>query len=247
MRNFYRQLRDGYFTNLDIMNYIQHHQIVRWVKPGNHVLDVCCGRGLVLPLLRYHAKKIGSYTGVDIEPKNAIFLRCRVTDGKSVDYRSYYPFPVFFVHSNVAKMSTKIDNRFDFIIYTSSIEHMHKDMGQASLYECRKLSNEGTILYLTCPNTPENQDGYDTQYKAHVYEWKRSELLKSLRSAGFEIVTEYGLMITKKILKSEGERLGILPLIERLEKFIPNQWLLPVLAPMFPKQSKEIGIVARAS
>jgi hypothetical protein len=134
---------------------------------------------------------------------------------------------------------------FEIIVYTAAIEHMHYDVGLQSLYECAKLAVPGGILFLTGPNTPEDQSGYDTQYKAHVYEWKRSELMDGLNKTGWDILTEWGLVIDRKSLKDAGEKLGILPIIERLEKFIPKEWLLPVLALMFPKESKEIGFIAR--
>jgi len=246
MRNFYRQLGDGFFSVLDTMNYIQHQQIVRWCKKGNHVLDVCCGRGLLLPMMRYERKDIGSYTGVDIRPKNAIWRFKRVTDGKPIK-EGYYPFPTTFIESNVGEMADKLlPKRFDVIVYTSSIEHMQKETGQASLVECRKVSKPGTILILTCPNTPEDQDGYNTQYAAHVYEWKRSELLDGLKEAGFQVITEWGILIDRKTLESEGERLGLKPLIDRISKFVPSEWLLPVFAPMFPHQAKEIAFLAKA-
>lgn len=246
MRNFYRQFGDGFFSVLDVMNYIQHHQIAKWCRKGQQVLDVCCGRGLLLPLLRYLAKDIGGYTGVDIEPRNAIWRTQRVTDGKPIT-KDYYPFPTRFVESNVAEMASKLlPRRFDVIVYTSAIEHMHKDVGMQSLYECRKVANPGAMLYLTCPNTPEDKDGYDTQYRAHVYEWKRSELLEGLAAAGFQVIREYGLLITYQTLREEGERLGLLPLIERIETVVPREWLLPIFAPMFPKQSKEIALIAKA-
>ena len=50
-RNFYMQFRDGFFSNLDVMNYIQHHAVALMAKKGMNVVDVCCGRSLVLPLL----------------------------------------------------------------------------------------------------------------------------------------------------------------------------------------------------
>src|SRR5262245_28038384 len=80
MRNFYRQFNDGFFSRLDVFNYASHHWIAKHAH--GHVLDVCCGRGLVLPLLRYHGKGIESYTGLDIEPANAEWQYKRVTDGK---------------------------------------------------------------------------------------------------------------------------------------------------------------------
>ena len=75
MRNFYMQFRDGFFTNLDVMNYIQHLAAAHMAKKGMNVLDVCCGRSLMLPLLRYYAKDIASYTGVDISKANISALK----------------------------------------------------------------------------------------------------------------------------------------------------------------------------
>jgi len=245
MRNFYRQLGDGFFSVLDVMNYIQHHQVVKWCKPGNHVLDVCCGRGLLLPMLRYQRKDIGGYTGVDIAPGNTTYRKKRVTDGKPIE-DDYYPFPVRFVESNVAEMSSKLDRLFDVIVYTSSIEHMHKDMGQQSLHECRSVAKAGTIMILTCPNTPEGQNGYDTQYRAHVYEWKRSELIAGLDLAGWEVVTEYGLLHNKTDLENELDAVGMGNVFRRVSKFVPSEWLIPVFSPMFPRSAKEIGFVCRA-
>ena len=43
MRNFYLQFRDGYFTSLDVMNYIQHFKAIKMMKKDDVVLDVCCG------------------------------------------------------------------------------------------------------------------------------------------------------------------------------------------------------------
>ena len=41
MRNFYLQFRDGFFTNLDVMNYIQHFAAAQMAKKGGNVVDVC--------------------------------------------------------------------------------------------------------------------------------------------------------------------------------------------------------------
>lgn len=235
MRNFYKQLADGYFDTLDIMNYIQHHFIVN-ISKGD-ILDMCCGRGLLLPMLRYYNKRVTSYTGVDIEPKNAQFMSKRVTNDKPIE-QDYYPFKLNFIRCNVAHMSDLLTTQYDTIVYTSSIEHMHKDAGQQSLFECRKLIKIDGKLIITCPNTPENQDGYDTQYAAHVYEWKQSELIEGLNKAGFKVVDRWGLLVPKKVLNEKlGEQIKI------LSNFIPNEWLVPVLSPLFPDDAKEIGFI----
>lgn len=243
MRNFYRQLGDGFFTTLDVMNYIQHLWIAKLCKPRLHVLDVCCGRGLLLPLLRYNVKELGSYTGVDIAPENAIYLKQRVTDNKPIE-SDYYPFPVSFVESNAAAMSEKLDRKYDLIVYTSSIEHMHPDHGRASLHECRKVIAETGVLVITCPNTPEDKSGYDTQYPAHVYEWKRSELHRELTNARFKITSEFGLLLGKRELRAECERAGLGEMFAQLERTVPTEFLSPVLSALFPRASKEIGMIA---
>lgn len=246
MRNVYRQLGDGYFTHLDVFNYIQHHQIAKWCRKGNHVLDVCCGRGLMLPLLRYYAKDIGSYTGVDIAPENATFLQRRVTDGKPLeDPETYYPFPVTYVESNVAQMSQVLPRQYDVLIYTSALEHMHPEMGLQSLRECATVASPGALLILTCPNTPEDQDGYHTRYRAHVYEWKRSELLDALTQVGFTLLREYGLTIERATLVKLATRLGFGPLLDHVSAVIPPEWYLPVFAPMFPREATEIALLCR--
>lgn len=126
MRNFYMQFRDGFFTNLDVMNYIQHLAAAHMAKKGMNVLDVCCGRSLMLPLLRYYAKDIASYTGVDISKAN-IKEAMRGATAKNLepkDLTSYYPFRVGWKLGNVAEMSKVIPAGFaDFVIYTSAIEH----------------------------------------------------------------------------------------------------------------------------
>ena len=250
MRNFYRQLGDGFYTTLDVMNYIQHQQVLKWIHKGHRVLDLCCGRGLMLPLLRYHRKEIALYTGVDIKAGNATFLEKRVTNGKAIDLGDYYPFKVEFYEGNVAEVDRILpgarDDWYHFIIYTSSIEHMHPDAGLASLKAARSVAKDGAQMYLTCPNTPENQDGYDTQYRAHVYEWKISELRDGLAAAGWEIELQYPLLANKRDMKQQAKQLGLLPLIERLEQVIPNEWLVPVLAPMFPAAAKEMAFLVKA-
>jgi ubiquinone/menaquinone biosynthesis C-methylase UbiE len=245
MRNFYRQLGDGFFQGLDVMNYIQHHQVAKWAghKKGTRVLDVCCGRGLLLPLLRWYAKELGCYVGVDLKPENAIFTSKRVTDGKPIE-DGYYPFPVEFVEADAAEMYRHMPGAvFDLIVYTSAIEHMNRDVGTATLDQCRRLVQPHGMLVLTTPRTPDGHDGYDTQYRAHVYERTRGELVEDLTATGWGISAEWGIFATLTDIRKAAEPLGLVPLIDRLAEFVPRDWLAPVLAPMFPKVAKEIAFL----
>jgi ubiquinone/menaquinone biosynthesis C-methylase UbiE len=247
MRSFYRQLGDGYFTNLDVMNYIQHLRAVQMIKPNWKVLDVCCGRGLLLPLIRWYRKDIGEYVGVDISEANVREAQTRIAY-KQIEHQTYYEFPHRWVICNVAEMSQHLPaDHFDFTVYTSSIEHMHKDAGEQSLHECFRVMKDGATLFLSCPNTPEGQDGYDTQYKAHVYEWKLSELRTALAAAGFVIEHEYGLVIGKRQLLNAVKALGpqVRLVLEPMLEYLPNEFLTTVLAAPVPAISKEVLLIAR--
>ena len=247
MRNFYAQMSDGFFKVLDTMNYMQHHQVVRWCKRNDQVLDICCGRGLLLPMLRYQKPDIHSYVGVDIKPSNAVYLRKRANNNKPIENPfDYYPFFVFFKEGNVANLHEFLPNdAFTLLVYTSSIEHMHKDAGEASLHAARAVAKEGAKLIITCPRTPEDKDGYDTQYAAHVYEWKRSELIVGLEAAGWEVIGEWGLLINWRALEpllTAGEW----GMVMKIKQYVPTEWWSPVFAAAFPEAAKEIGLVCIA-
>ena len=247
MRNFYTQFRDAYASNLDVMNYIQHLSCAQMCKEGWTVLDVCCGRGMMLPFLRYYAKGISKYIGVDIEPKNMVWKNKNICNGKDIDPLTHYPFEVEAVVGNVAQMSELVKQEVDFIIYTSSIEHMHKEHGRQSLVECGKILKKGSKMFLSCPNTPEDQDGFDTQYKAHVYEWKISELRKELADAGFVVEKEIGLYghlnDLKKILKNLPKLIAD-HFTDAIE-YLPREFTTAVLFTCLPKISKEVGLICR--
>lgn len=245
MRNFYRQLNDGFFTDLDVMNYIQHLAVVRMMKKNDVVLDVCCGRGLLLPLIRYHSKEIKKYIGVDIELKNIESKTKNICNGKTIDPKIHFPFETEWIISNVADMASKIKNKIDLIIYTSAIEHMHKTHGEQSLAECSKVIKKNGLMFLSCPNTPENRNGFDVQYKAHVYEWKISELRSTLLKNGFKINKMLGLTGSINEFKKIMDKFPrpIKEYFEVMIEYIPNEFLKPYLYLTLPKLSKEVLLI----
>ena len=250
MRNFYNQFRDGFFSNLDVMNYIQHHAVALMAKKGMNVVDVCCGRSLVLPLLRYYAKDINSYTGVDICEANIREAKRGASAKvlKEEDLKDYYPFKTDWILSNVAEMSKHIEKGFaDLVIYTSALEHMHKDVGTQSLIECYKIMNKDSIMFLSCPNTPGN--GYETQYAAHVYEWGYDELKEKLDELGFEIINEVGLVMKVKKMKeffsSDKVSSGMKDFYNKMSLYVPSTWLSSIVSIPYPKESDEILFVVK--
>lgn len=248
MRNFYMQFRDGFFTNLDVMNYIQHFAAAKMAKKGMNIVDVCCGRSLMLPLLRYYSKDIDSYTGVDISAANIreAMRGAAAKNLKPEQLASYYPFKVSWKRGNVAQMSSVIPVGFaDFVIYTSALEHMHKDAGYQSLIECHKIMNDSATMFLSCPNTPGN--GYNTQYRAHVYEWGYDELKQALHEIGFTITQEVGLVMGAREMDAfySTQPAQIRAFYERMKAYIPKVWLTAIMSVPFPKASKEILFVVK--
>lgn len=249
MRNFYTQFRDGFFTQLDVMNYIQHHSAALLCKKGTNVVDVCCGRSLMLPLLRYYSKDINSYTGVDISEANIREAK-RGAAGKiqEDELKDYYPFKVDWILSNVAEMTKHIEKGFaDVVIYTSALEHMHKDVGTQSLKECYEIMNSKSVMFLSCPNTPGN--GYDTQYAAHVYEWGYQELKDMLQEIGFEITNEIGLVMKVKKMKEFFASNLVSPEMKefynKMASYVPTAWLSSIVSIPYPEQSDEILFVVK--
>lgn len=248
MRNFYAQFRDGFFSNLDFMNLMQHFKAAKMCKKGMNVLDVCCGRSLMLPLLRYYAKDINSYTGVDIEKKNireamrGASRSCSIKGGLTPEeLRTYYPFDVRWKLCNVAEMSKVIPaNSIDFTIYTSAIEHMHPDMGRQSLVECHKVMKSGSKMLLSCPNTQGN--GYNTQYRAHIYEWGYDELKSTLSQIGFKVNQEVGLVMKGRTMDEfySQQPPEIRQFYATMKEYIPTVFLSAIMSVPHPEASDEI-------
>ena len=247
MRNFYTQFRDGFFTGLDVMNYIQHFKAVKMMKKGQTVLDVCCGRGLLLPMIRYHARDIKKYIGVDIKKENIKADKVNICNNKPIDRSDYYDFETEWVISNVSEMASHINEKVDFIVYTSAIEHMHKVYGEQSLVECAKLIQNDGYMFISCPNTSEGQDGYEVRYKAHVYEWKLNELRNELKLNNFKIVKEYGLTGSKReFLKMlETESLDVKSFMNPMIEYMPTEFFTSFCFLPYPEISTEVLIIAQ--
>ncbi len=255
MRNMYAQFADGFFSSLDVMNYIQHHAAVTRMKKGWRILDVCCGRGLLLPLLRYYSE-ISEYVGIDISENN-IKAQLRLSGVKNIEgYKEkngkpYYPFKLTHQIGSVEDMDQFFKpNSFDFIVYTSAIEHMQKEVGYKSLQHCFSLLKEDHEMFLSCPNTIGKEDPYDTQYAAHIYEWGIDELKEAVTEIGFEIVEEYGLVGKVEDFEAYLGTLGEKAHAERmrykaLKKYLPTNWLMAFMPIIYPEAAAEVLLIVK--
>ena len=247
MRNFFKQMADGFYSSLDVMNYIQHQAAVDRMRKGDRILDVCCGRGLLLPLIRWYKRDIAEYVGVDICEKN-MKEQERRSGAKEIDGLEYYEFPVTHILSSCEEMTDHLEaGSFDGIVYTSAIEHMQKEVGYRSLEECFTLLKDGGWLFLSCPNTTEKKDPYDTQYAAHLYEWDLDELTSAVEKVGFHIEDTFGLVGKVRDFESyiAEQSLPEQETYHRLKKYLPTKWLMSFLPVLYPEGAAEVLLICR--
>jgi len=247
MRNFYRQFADGFFSSLDVMNYIQHHFCVLLAKAGDRVLDVCCGRGLLLPMFRWYRRDIDEYIGVDISETN-ISEQARRSGVKDIGNigLDYYPFKITHILKPVEAMAADIPGQVDLIIYTSAIEHMQKDAAIKSLQQCHALLKEDGIFVLSTPNT-RSENPYDTQYAAHLYEWSKEEIQEEIERAGFEVKKVFGLVGKVRdfetfLLTQPAEEQTR---YRKLKEYLPSAWLMSFSPILFPDAAAEVLFVLK--
>jgi SAM-dependent methyltransferase len=129
MDDFYAALSRGEAKPSGLMNLLQHLIVAEQCAPNSRVLDVCCGRGLALPLLYRYAPKIGGYVGLDISAANLDEARERI-EALRATYGD--PFPVELVECDVAQPWPALPS-FDIALYTSALEHLPFELGAASL------------------------------------------------------------------------------------------------------------------
>lgn len=150
MDNFYQAFAAGRIKPTSVMNYLQHLFIAERCRSGQWLLDVCCGRGLQVPLLKYLVPTLGGYIGVDRASENLQeALEVIRYGGENV------PFPYEFIQADVTSDLTKLHpgHLFDVVVYTSALEHMEKDAGIASLQQVYQVLHPQGVFYLSTPNT----------------------------------------------------------------------------------------------
>jgi SAM-dependent methyltransferase len=189
MDDFYAALSRGEAKPSGLMNLLQHLLVAERCAPDARVLDVCCGRGLALPLLLRYAPGIARYVGLDISAANLGEARERVEALRPI-YGS--PFPVDLVECDVARPWPALA-AFDIAIYTSALEHLPFEAGVQSLRNTAAALAPGGVLYLSTPAAV-GPPPRPLQYRVHVYEWSRDEAEQVLSDAGLVIDDVMGLL-----------------------------------------------------
>ncbi|HZD13608.1 MAG TPA: class I SAM-dependent methyltransferase [Pseudonocardiaceae bacterium] len=189
MDDFYAALAAGEVKPTGIMNYLQRLLITARCRPGDRVLDVCCGRGLQLPVLYRYRRDLGGYLGLDISVNNLAEAEARRSDLDALHGRE---FPVELRECDVAVPWPDVGS-FDVVIYTSALEHLPRECAVASLRHTAAVLAPGARLYLSTPNTP-GEPPRKLQHRVHVYEWSHEELTAELGEVGLEVLEVVGIL-----------------------------------------------------
>jgi SAM-dependent methyltransferase len=189
MDDFYAALAVGQVKPTGIMNYIQRMFVAERCPTGARVVDVCCGRGLQLPVLYRYRSDIDSYLGLDISSDNLAEARTRVTE---LDRLYGRDFPIEFCRCDVSA-PWPMAATFDVAVYTSALEHLPRELGVASLRRTAAALAPTGRLYLSTPNTA-GPPPRKLQHRVHVYEWSDAEVRDVLTDAGLVVETVVGLL-----------------------------------------------------
>lgn len=245
MDDFYVALAAGQVKTSGVMNYIQRLYIAERCLEGATVTDVCCGRGLQLPVLYKYAAHISSYVGLDIVPDHIAQARARASELSCV-YNDAN-FSIEFAECDVSAPWPEIPLA-DVMIYTSALEHLPKEQGAASLRcAARGLAANG-VLYLSTPNT-KGEPPRLLQHGVHVYEWSDNELREELASAGLRVVDSIGLLppssdtIGAALESRYGP--GAAEWYARMAATVPAPFLGPVVAAALSDEAAEVMYVCK--
>ena len=97
-------------------------------------------------------------------------------------------------------------------------------------------------MVISTPNT--YNGGYNTRYRAHVYEWNYEELKKSLDQIGFKIQHAFGIAadperdFERELQEKYGQ--GALEYYQDIKHYMSPLFLASFMAVPLPKISKEI-------
>lgn len=234
MDDFYGALARGEVKPTGVMNLLQRLYVAQRCRTGDRMVDVCCGRGLQLPVLARYRPDLGGYTGLDVSAENLAEARGRAGG---------LPFPVELVEADVAR-PWPIEGRFEVAVYTSALEHLPRAEGAASLRRVADALVEGGRLFLSTPNTP-GPPPRRLQHRVHVYEWSHEELFDALLEAGLAVDEVVGILPPPDpatTLTAVAERYGSggVEMYRELERHAPAVLLGPVVSTALDDAASEV-------
>jgi SAM-dependent methyltransferase len=246
MDNFYAALASGEVKPTGVMNLMQRLYIAERCAPGSRVVDVCCGRGLQLPVIYRYASHIASYTGLDISEENLAEARGTLARLAALHGR---PFDAVLIEHDAARPWPDGVAGFDVAVYTSALEHLPRDLAVASLEHVAAALRPGGRLFLSTPNTP-GAPPRPLQHRVHVYEWNSEELVPVLmQHCGLVVEEQVGLLspapdrLARALCSRYGA--GAAQWYQQLRVSVPGSLLDAVAAATVPEVATEVLYVCQ--
>lgn len=140
------------------------------------LLDIGCGTGANLPMLRQFAGKNGHVTAVDFSPLALQFARDQKSDAKNTATLSMLQGDA--LHLPFA------DNSFDVVTMLDVLEHLSDDA--LALSEVHRVLRPGGALVLSVPAYQKLWSAHDEALH-HFRRYEYSTLRNVLRGGGFQI------------------------------------------------------------
>jgi SAM-dependent methyltransferase len=222
------------------MNYVQRLYVAERCPAGTRLVDVCCGRGLQLPVLYRYAPHIASYVGLDIAPAALAEVESRLAELDTMYGRR--PFRTELHDCDVAE-AWPVDGPFDVAVYTSALEHLPGELAAASLDRVADALADGGRLFLSTPNS-HGPPPRPLQYGVHVHEWNFDELAPVLDAAGFDVDETVGLLPprSEQVAEALAARFGpgAAEWYEQLRATVPAAFLDTVAAAAVPDVATEL-------
>lgn len=171
----------GFFRNLWERRKVRDY--TRWLAPGpRRILDVGCGTGRLLSLLRDVGEPTWAYCGIELDERAVEAARARGFDARRARVEQYEP-----------------DGPFDLIVLQQVIEHVADPLGIM-----RTLASwlaPGGVVVLETPNL----GGWDYRlfrqrlwggyhFPRHWVLFTRASLRRLAEAAGLEVVEQRSLM-----------------------------------------------------
>jgi 2-polyprenyl-3-methyl-5-hydroxy-6-metoxy-1,4-benzoquinol methylase len=240
MDDFYAALAVGEVKPTGVMNYLQRLFIAQRCRPGDRLVDLCCGRGLQLPVLCRYRPDLHSYTGLDISTGNLDEARARLA---GLDGIYACGFPVTFQECDVAA-DWPVRGSFDVAVYTSALEHLPREQGIASLRHTADALAPVGRLFLSTPNTP-GESPRRLQHRVHVYEWSHEELSGVLDEVGLTVDEVVGILPPATPATTEAAVAarygdGAAEFYRAMHRFAPEALLGPVVSTALGDGASEV-------
>lgn len=207
-------------------HYLRWTHVLKLAKIGMNILDFGCGTGGLYEVFYRNRFAPKEFLGLDIREKTI--------------EKNKEKFPkAEWQTEDLVKLNKYHGSYWDLICSFEVLEHVNKKNGDKFLKNISLHCNENTTVLLSTPNYDEKVGAAGNHtYDGMIHEYEYEEL-KTLLEKYFIIEKTYGTFISIKDYKHllNGWKLEM---FNELKEYFDVNILSNLMAPLFPKQSRNI-------